>query len=52
MLKDISLRTRNINHTINNDMGDMHSLRAEFSCQRLREGPKAELCACEGAEEG
>jgi hypothetical protein len=52
MLKDISLRTRNINYAINNDMRDMHSLGTEFSCQRLREGPKTELCACEGAEEG
>lgn len=46
------LRSRNINHPIDDRMRNMHSLGTELSCQTLGRSSQCELAACKGGHVG
>lgn len=50
MLKHPLLGTRDINDTIDNGVGDVDALRAEFSSKRLRQGAERKFAGCKGCE--
>ena len=46
------LGLRNVNHPVDDRMGNMHALGAEFPSEGLRLGAQGELHGREGGEEG
>ena len=48
----VLLRPRHINHPVDDDVRDVHALRAKLPRQRLAQAPEGELARREGVEEG